>query len=153
PTGKTSLQSYLEKMQEAKNILLVHNTFIGEDDIAFTKSPIQNHQSAIFFCLCPNANQYIEKALPPIDLLREQNCNIVLGTDSLASNWSLNILDEIKTINKNFPLVPLEEMLKWATINGAKALQMDNKLGSFEKGKQPGIICLSNDLNNIKRLV
>lgn len=153
PTGKTSLQSYLEKMQEAKNILLVHNTFIGEDDIAFTKSPIQNHQSAIFFCLCPNANQYIEKALPPIDLLREQNCNIVLGTDSLASNWSLSILDEIKTINKNFPLVPLEEMLKWATINGAKALQMDNKLGSFEKGKQPGIICLSNDLNNIKRLV
>jgi len=153
PTGKSSLYSYFEKMQEAKNILLVHDTFTAEKDILLTKTAISNQQSAIFFCLCPNANQYIEKALPPIDLFRQHHCNIVLGTDSLASNWSLSIVDEIKTVSKNFPSIPLEEMLQWATINGAKALQMDSKLGSFEKGKQPGVVCLSKDLSEVSRLI
>ncbi len=72
----------------------------------------------------------------------EQNCNIVLGTDSLASNHQLNILEEIKTLHKNFPEIKLETMLQWATINGAKALQMDNTLGSFEINKKPGVVLI-----------
>jgi cytosine/adenosine deaminase-related metal-dependent hydrolase len=75
-------------------------------------------------------------------MLRKNGCNIVLGTDSLASNWSLSILEEIKTIRKNFPEIPPEEMLRWATSNGAKALGMHNELGSFEKGKRPGVLLL-----------
>ncbi|MEP7319770.1 MAG: amidohydrolase family protein, partial [Panacibacter sp.] len=43
--------------------------------------------------------------------------------------------------------VSTKEILKWATINGAKALQMDDMLGSFEAGKQPGVI-LINELKN-----
>ena len=82
--------------------------------------------------------------MPPIQLLIENNCNIVLGTDSLASNYSLNLLDEMKTIQKNFPGIPLEKILQWATINGAKALQMENTLGSFEKDKKPGIVLIEN---------
>ena len=60
-----------------------------------------------------------------------------MGTDSLASNHQLNILEEIKTIVKSFPEIKTETLLKWATINGAKALQMENELGNFEKGKSP----------------
>lgn len=153
PTGKSSLQTVLPKMDNAKSILLVHNTFIKEDDIFFCQLQVTNEDQTIFFCLCPNANLYIENALPPVDLLRKNNCSIVLGTDSLASNWSLSILDEMKTIQQHFPEVALEEMLQWATLNGAKALQMDSQLGSFEKGKQPGVVCLSNDLGQIKRLI
>ena len=70
------------------------------------------------------------------------NCHIVLGTDSLASNWSLSIWDEIKTIQKNFPLIPIEDVLKWATINGAEALQIEDRFGSFEQGKRPGVVLL-----------
>jgi cytosine/adenosine deaminase-related metal-dependent hydrolase len=153
PTGKSSLQTFLSKMDSAKNVLLVHNTFITESDLAYIESEITNHKSQIFFCLCPNANLYIEKTLPPIELLRNHHSTIVLGTDSLASNWNLSIVDEMKTISKNFPTIPLEEMLQWATLNGAKALQMDDKLGSFEKGKQSGVICLDKHLNAVKRLV
>jgi cytosine/adenosine deaminase-related metal-dependent hydrolase len=65
-----------------------------------------------------------------------------LGTDSLASNHQLNILEEIKTLHHHFAQLKLETMLQWATINGAKALQMDNVLGSFEKGKKPGVILI-----------
>jgi imidazolonepropionase-like amidohydrolase len=90
--------------------------------------------------------------MPPIDMFRDNGCTMVLGTDSLASNWSLNILDEIKTIQKHHPSIPLEEMLQWATINGARALAMDNQLGSFEKGKKPGVVLIEDETLKPKRL-
>ena len=77
-------------------------------------------------------------------MLLKNECNIVIGTDSLASNHQLNILEELKTISKNFPNIPIETLLQWATINGAKALQMENELGSFEKGKHPGVVLIEN---------
>ncbi len=138
PTGKSSLQSYLHNLDTAAQIILVHNTFTSPDDIAFVK----RESSVVNWCICINANLYIEKAVPPIDLLRKQHCAIVLGTDSLASNHSLSILDEMKTIRHHFPSVALSELLQWATINGARALQMEGRLGSFEKGKQPGVVVL-----------
>lgn len=145
PTKRSSLQSYFNKLSGAEKIILVHNTFTKEEDINFVNDQFQasDPKPQIFFCLCVNANQYIEEALPSIEMLRNKECNIVLGTDSLASNWSLSILDEIKTIRKNFPQIPLEEILQWATLNGAKALDMESYLGSFEKGKKPGAVLLS----------
>jgi aminodeoxyfutalosine deaminase len=139
PSGKTSLQTYFNRLADAQQVLLVHNTFTKEEDIAFLKKSAEQNVS---FCLCVNANQYIESSLPPVELLRKYDCNIVLGTDSLASNWSLSIVDEMKTIQKKFPAIGLTEMLKWATLNGAKALQMDEELGSFEKGKKPGVVLI-----------
>jgi aminodeoxyfutalosine deaminase len=152
PTKRSSLQSYFEKLTKAKNIILVHNTFIKEEDVRFS-SQLSTLNSQLFFCLCINANQYIEDALPPIEMLRKNNCNIVLGTDSLASNWSLSIADEIKIIMKNFPSIPLEELLQWATLNGAKALQMEDDFGSFEKGKKPGVVHLDENLRFGERLL
>lgn len=150
PTNKTSLQSYFEKLDDADNIILVHNTFTKEEDILFVKK--NNPGAATYFCLCVNANLYIENSLPPVEIFRKNDCKIVLGTDSLASNWSLNILDEIKVIRKNFPSIPLHEILQWATSNGAGALQMDDEFGSFEKGKRPGIILLGGDMRSVERL-
>ncbi|HLL43659.1 MAG TPA: amidohydrolase family protein [Segetibacter sp.] len=145
-SGKSSLQTYFSRLEEASHVLLVHNTFTKEQDVTFVKNTRPGN--SVSFCLCVNANQYIERSIPPVDILRKQGCNIVLGTDSLASNWSLSILDEMKTIQNKFPSIPLEELLRWATINGAQALQMNDKLGSFEKGKQPGIVLLHNlDVN------
>ena len=144
PTGSSGLQSSLPKLKTAKQVLLVHNTFTTEEDMLFAG----NQPMDISWCLCINANQYIENALPPIELLRKNRCKIVLGTDSLASNHSLSILDEMKTITKHFPSIPVSELLQWATLNGAKALGMENQFGSFEKGKKPGVLMiegLSND--------
>ena len=144
PSKKSSLQTYFSKLSNAASIILVHNTFTKQDDIDFIKQQTTNYKSQTFFCICINANQYIENALPPINLLQKNNCNIILGTDSLASNRSLNILDEMKTIQKYFPDILLQDLLKYATINGAKALQMDSDSGSFEKGKKPGIVLIEN---------
>ena len=147
PGKKSSLQTYFPKLLNAASIIIVHNTFISQADIKFALNNKTDDQQ-LSFCLCVNANQYIENALPPIKLLLENNCNITLGTDSLASNHSLNLLDEMKTIQNNFPDIPLQTMLQWATLNGAKALQMDTIFGSFEKGKKPGVVLIENCLNH-----
>lgn len=142
PTGKSSIQSVLHQLKEAAKVLLVHNTFINEDDIEQINFYSKKQQQQFFYCLCVNANNYIENASPPVAMLRHLNCNITLGTDSLASNWGLSILDEIKAIRKHFPTVTTLELLQWATINGAKALSLNDKLGSFESGKKPGIVLI-----------
>ena len=143
PYNKSSLQSYLSLLDKAKQILLIHNTFTTQEDIDFSVEQSKKVHQNVFWCLCANANLYIENKLPPVELFIKNNCKIVLGTDSYSSNHSLNILDEIKTLQKSFPTVTTEALLKWATLNGAAALGVDEKLGSFEKGKMPGIILIS----------
>lgn len=148
PSGKSSLQTYLPLLNKPKQLLLIHNTFITEEDIQFAlQVSAANHQS-IAFCICANANWYIEGVMPPVNLLRKNKATLVIGTDSYSSNWSLNMLDEIRRIQQESAFtIPTAEILQWATYNGAKALQMDDTLGSFEKGKQPGVVLIEH-LNN-----
>lgn len=150
PTGKTSLQSILPVFKKAHHGILVHNSFTSAQDIQAVHAEMNN----AFWCLCPNANQYIEQTMPPIELLRKNKATIIVGTDSYASNWSLNILDELKTIQQHHVDIPLQEMLQWSTINGARALQMDKHLGGFDKGKKPGVVLISgvDDLNGLKNV-
>lgn len=147
-TGLSSLQSVLPIFKKAHHGILVHNSFTTAEDIQAVHAAMDN----AFWCLCPNANQYIEQTMPPIELLRSEKAKLVIGTDSYASNWSLNVLDELKTIHEHHPQIPLAEMLGWATINGAQALQMDKHLGSFEKGKKPGVVLIKgvDELNGLR---
>ncbi|HEX2605775.1 MAG TPA: amidohydrolase family protein [Flavisolibacter sp.] len=150
PSGRSSLQTYFSKLSEASKRILVHNTFTQQEDLDFIRK--QEQWETTWFCLCINANQYIERAVPPVKMLRRNGSKIVLGTDSLASNRSLNIMDEIKTFHDYFPDIPLPEMLQWATLNGAEALGFGALLGSFEKGKRPGVNLLDPDTFQIRKL-
>ncbi|MFD2583079.1 amidohydrolase family protein [Pedobacter vanadiisoli] len=153
PTNKTSLQSWLPNIKEQKT-LLVHNTVSNQADISFAKE----HNTNLYWCLCPQANLYIENALPDVDLLINENVKITLGTDSLASNHQLNILSEMRTLQKH-KQVAFEKLLTWATVNGAEFLALDKQLGTIEVGKKPGLnlIQLSADFkienDQVKRLI
>ncbi|MBL7764754.1 MAG: amidohydrolase family protein [Chitinophagaceae bacterium] len=140
PTGKSSLQSILPKLPALQHLILVHNTFSSNEDISLAQNSVQQ----LFWCLCPKANLYIENTLPDVHQLIASNATIVLGTDSLASNNSLNILEEIDVLHDAFPELPISTMLQWASLNGAKALNMQDKLGSFEPGKIPGVFHIEN---------
>jgi cytosine/adenosine deaminase-related metal-dependent hydrolase len=140
PTKTTSLQSVLPYLKDAAKTIWVHNSFTSEADI----KAVQATATDAYWCLCPSANQYIENTMPPVQLLRNQHANIVVGTDSYASNWSLNMLDELKRIQLHNPQIPIAEMLTWITSNGARALQMEDKLGSIEVGKKPGLVLIEN---------
>lgn len=138
-TGRNSLPHFLPHFYKSQTLILVHNVATGEEDLAFLRD---RPAASLFFCLCPNANLYIGGKLPRLDLLLRQDARMVIGTDSLASNHRLSILEELKTLQKNFPFLPAATLLEWATKNGAEALHMDGVLGSFEPGLQPSVILI-----------
>jgi cytosine/adenosine deaminase-related metal-dependent hydrolase len=140
PTGFNSLASSMVHLPKCNPILLIHNTFTGREDINWA----QLYSMMSWWCFCPNANLYIENRLPNFQLFIDMGCKIVVGTDSLASNDSLSILEELKTISANLnPEISNPEhvnmLLTWATLNGAKLFRFDKELGSIEKGKKPGL--------------
>ena len=147
-TVKNHVDAVLNEITLSGNLILVHNTFADRGTIRKIKE-----RKNLFWCLCPNSNIYIENEIPPLDLLLEEGCEIVIGTDSLASNNKLSILEELKTLQENFPSVSIEELVSWATVNGAKALGEENRFGKIESGKKPGLLLLQNvDLINMKLL-
>ncbi len=143
PDGKSSLQYFLPFFTKDQSMILVHNVTTSAKDIEFINHLQSTIQHPPFFCLCPNANLYITNTLPDVGLLQQHQCTIVLGTDSLASNHQLSIWEEIRTLQAGFPQLDIVTLLQWATINGARALQMDKELGSFEKGKKPGLVLIA----------
>ncbi len=154
--GRRSLPYYLPKLKSASRILLVHNTYTNEEDLI----EAGDFNNNLVFCFCPSANIYIENQLPDIPLFLKHKARIVLGTDSLASNHQLSILEEMKTIKKAFPKIPSSEMFLWATSNGAFALSLEENLGDFRKGKMPGIVLIENtkdgeitETSNSRRLI
>ncbi|NBX11412.1 MAG: amidohydrolase [Chitinophagaceae bacterium] len=151
-TGQSSLRSVLPYFNLGQTIFLIHNTCISENDIIWAKQYAAENGLQLVFCLCVNANLYIENKVPPIDLLLKHNCQIVLGTDSYSSNWQLSIAKEIESIQKHFPHLELATILHWATQSGARALRWDDRLGSFEKGKQPGLTLLDLENGNSTRI-
>ncbi len=127
-------------------VQFVHNTFTRESDLKDLKI------KKTYWCLCPRANLFIENQLPDIILLKKDARKITMGTDSYASNHSLSMLEEIKTIRTHFPLIPLDEILKWATYNGAEFLGVEEQFGSFVRDKQPGIVHIDKEMNTATRI-
>lgn len=129
-----------------RGLLLVHNCAITAEDIRLLSA---HFTTPVSYALCPRSNNYISGVEPSsVELLRAcPNINICIGTDSLSSNWSLSMVEELKM----FRDIPLAELLQWATINGAKALGIADKYGSIEVGKRSGIVCLTGvDLSEFK---
>ena len=67
-----------------------------------------------------------------------------MGTDSLSSSPSLSVLEQLKVINRYYPLVPVPELMRWATRNGAEALGFSH-LGRIEVGLAPGLNAIEGD--------
>jgi cytosine/adenosine deaminase-related metal-dependent hydrolase len=133
-TGFRSTASVLHEFQRCSDLLLVHNTFSEEQDVQW----IQRFTDRSWWCTCPNANLYIEGRLPDYDLWRKEKLRVVVGTDSLASNHQLSILSELESIKLHFPKIPWDELLSWATFNGAELFRRKD-LGRFQPGNRPGI--------------
>jgi aminodeoxyfutalosine deaminase len=152
-TGLSSVRSVLPYFNNGQTIFLIHNTFMPEEDISWANEYAVSNGLKLVFCLCINANLYIENKVPPVDLFMQQHCQLVLGTDSYSSNWQLSIAKEMQSLRKHFPYIPDETILQWATSSGARALQWDNDLGSFEKGKRPGIVLISDDFEKATRVL
>jgi cytosine/adenosine deaminase-related metal-dependent hydrolase len=121
------------------HVLAVHVTDARETEVALLAS------RSASVVLCPRSNLMIELKLPPLPALRAKGVAPALGTDSLASNASLDVLAEARALADRFPEVPASELVQMATWNGARALGRPD-LGRLAKGARPGIACVTGDL-------
>jgi aminodeoxyfutalosine deaminase len=152
----TSLQANLPLFPKNKKLLLVHNTFSSKEDLEWATKEYPN----LYFCFCPSANLYIEDALPSFKNFIPYESRLCIGTDSLASNDQLSLLNEMKIIQRHEPFISTQQLITWATKNAADFYEW-NDLGSIELGKRPGfnlIIGLDHQFNfteksAIKRLL
>jgi cytosine/adenosine deaminase-related metal-dependent hydrolase len=132
PPGHSSLRAIAPKLRRGPT-LLVHNTVMNEDDLLSVKD------KNVFFCLCPSANLYIENMLPDFSLFEKEAGRLCIGTDSLASNDSLDVVKEANLILKNTPAIKVEQLLSALTVNAARALNLEHLFGRLIPGKNTGL--------------
>jgi aminodeoxyfutalosine deaminase len=83
--------------------------------------------------LCPRSNANLGVGVPPLPGLLEAGVNVCVGSDSLASVDSLDVLDDVAALHRAFPEVPARTLLRMATWNGARALGLED-LGAIAPG-------------------
>lgn len=133
-----------ESIAPEYRLFLVHATRVTKRDIQAIDSHFTTRPTWV---LCPESNRYISRLMPPIDLLRSMGCKIAIGTDSLASARDLSMVDNMRQLGD----IPLNELLTYATINGAIALGLEAEIGSIEVGKRPGLVVIQNtDLSTLR---
>lgn len=100
----------------------------------------------------PTSNMKLASGVAPIPKMLERGVTVALGTDSNLSNNNLDMFEEMRvgaTLQKlatgNPMVLPCETMLRMATIWGARALGLEEEIGSLEVGKQADIIIVSLD--------
>lgn len=123
----------------ARDVLLVHLTDAKPDEIA------RIAESCAPVVLCPRSNLAIEVRLPPLLAILEAGVLPGLGTDSLASSPSLDVLAEARALADRFPSVPADVLVRMATVGGARALGRDD-LGRIVKGARPGLVAIEGDV-------
>lgn len=115
------------------SVLTTHLNEIGEEDVALLKS------SGGVPIFCPGSMKWFgRQKVMPLDKILDEGLTPALGTDSLASNGSLSMLDELRRAAEYFPKLPRERFIEMATVNGAKALSLN--CGSIEPGMDADLI-------------
>jgi 5-methylthioadenosine/S-adenosylhomocysteine deaminase len=136
-TGKTPVK-YLDSINFfSQNVIAAHCCWLTEKEIL----TLREHKVKVSHC--PISNLKMTSGIAPLlEMIRNSLC-VSLGTDSAASNNSLDLFQEMKFVallhkfNVNNPtVIPAQTALDLATINGAKTLGLENQIGSIEVGKK-----------------
>ncbi|NOX88817.1 MAG: amidohydrolase family protein [Calditrichaeota bacterium] len=113
-----------------ENSILVHGVQVTEEDVRI----IKNTKAAV--CLCARSNALLNVGKPPVQKYLENGIPLCVGTDSLASNTSLDMNEELFYLFEHFDFIEPEILVQMATLNGARALGKDHLYGSLDAGKK-----------------
>lgn len=140
----------LERVDQAgllnDRFIAVHMVHLNDEDLKRVKD------SGCHITLCPDSNLKLASGVPPISKMMENTQNLAIGTDGAASNNDLDMFAETrlaailaKTTSGDPKLAPASRALEMATLGGAKALHLDDKIGSLEIGKSADMIAIDLD--------
>jgi cytosine/adenosine deaminase-related metal-dependent hydrolase len=146
PPGVTPLRHLAGAQALGPDMLLVHAVQVDKDDIALLAT------SGSSVAHCPRSNLYLKCGAPPVAEMRAAGVTVGLGTDSLASNDSLDMLAEMRAALKTSRALASGEetgrrlslspraVLRMATLDGARALGWETLVGSLEVGKRADLV-------------
>ena len=154
--GKTAFQTLIDSNLFDSRLMAAHCVCLSESE----RQLLATHKVNVVHC--PKSNMKLASGICPVQALINAGVNVALGTDSACSNNGLSMLSEMqaaaligKTVNGtkqanggDATAVNCHTVLRMATWNGAKALGMDDKIGSIEPGKLADIVAI--DLNAIE---
>jgi 5-methylthioadenosine/S-adenosylhomocysteine deaminase len=144
-----SMISYLEQLGILERApLLIHCVDIDESDIAL----MAKNKARVAHC--PKSNAKLRHGIAPLSSLLDAGVRVGLGSDSVASNNNCDLIEEarfasllqVSNLQKTRVDLNGERMLRLMTLDGARALNLDDKIGSLEAGKQADLIAI--DLSN-----
>lgn len=142
-TGKRPLDRLAALGLVSPRLLCVHATQLTDADITLLN---ENGASVVH---CPESNLKLASGFCPVAKLHKAGVNVALGTDGAASNNDLDMLAEMRTaaligkaVAGDASAVPALQALEMATLNGARALGMEDSIGSLELGKLADIVAI-----------
>jgi 5-methylthioadenosine/S-adenosylhomocysteine deaminase len=134
---RTTPVKYLAQLETLSGIVGVHMNLVNEAEIKLLKT----HEVKGIFC--PKSNVWFCRPnTHPLPKLLSNNILVALGTDSLASNNSLNLFEEMRQVKSFFPEISNQTLLEMATINGAQVLGLADRIGSLTPGKEACLIAV-----------
>jgi 5-methylthioadenosine/S-adenosylhomocysteine deaminase len=139
--GRTPVQLLAELGCFRVPVVAAHGIYVDATDQRLLR------EGGVSIAHNPSSNLKLANGIAPVATLLEQGINVGLGTDSAASNNNLNLFEEMhlaallqKWLERDAEALPAREVLRMATIQGARALGLDAELGSLEVGKQADVI-------------
>lgn len=148
-TGVRPMQRLYDLGLLSPRLLCVHATQVNDEDLALLK------QTAAHVIHCPESNLKLASGFCPVARLLASDVNVAIGTDGAASNNDLDMFSEMRTAamlakacSGDAAAVPAYQALQMATINGAKAMGLDQAIGTLEVGKCADITAVRLDSLN-----
>ena len=137
--------------REYRSGSIAHANYVADDEFELLAA------AGHLVVYCPRSHHFFRHAPHPFMRMRAAGITVTLGTDSLASNESLSMLDELHHIHTHVEGAPApDELLRMATLDAARALDLDGQIGSLEPSKQADLAafaCPGEVIDPIRQLV